>query len=182
MGFILRNSGDLFDTPISKFLTSSTLTPLYSAAMSALKAFLLLLPACKTYNKTKCLFHWRNIFSTSRFTNWNSCLILVIVITNNIESLGKNHIDQLYKYRINEPNSYSIQCLLKIYSLQFNGEDPNRNNSEPPSAWGKVSIQMNRQCKCKIIQGLGTNQSDDRFWDKFFTAARAKALIFIDFH
>lgn len=49
MGFILRNSGVLFDTPISKFWTNSTLTPVYSAAISALKPFLFVLPACKIY-------------------------------------------------------------------------------------------------------------------------------------
>lgn len=48
MGFILRKSGVLLDTPISKFFTSSTLTPLYSAAISALKPFLLVFPACST--------------------------------------------------------------------------------------------------------------------------------------
>lgn len=48
MGFILRNSGVLFVTPISKFLTNSTFTPVYSAVISALKAFLLVFPACNT--------------------------------------------------------------------------------------------------------------------------------------
>lgn len=48
MGFISRNLGLLLDTPISKFFTSSTLTPVYSAAISALKPFLLVFPACNT--------------------------------------------------------------------------------------------------------------------------------------
>lgn len=49
MGFNLRYSGVLFVTPISKFWVNSTLTPVYSAAISALKAFLFVLPACKIY-------------------------------------------------------------------------------------------------------------------------------------
>lgn len=49
MGFILLNSGVLFDTPISKFWASSTWIPVYCATIRALKAFLFVFPACKTY-------------------------------------------------------------------------------------------------------------------------------------
>ena len=49
-GFILRNSGVLFETPIWKFFTSSISTAQYSAVISTFKAFLLVLPACNTYN------------------------------------------------------------------------------------------------------------------------------------
>uniref|UniRef100_A0A2P2MBJ4 Elongation factor 1-gamma-like protein n=1 Tax=Rhizophora mucronata TaxID=61149 RepID=A0A2P2MBJ4_RHIMU len=36
IGFILRNSGVLFETPISKFSTNVTSTPEYSATMRVL--------------------------------------------------------------------------------------------------------------------------------------------------
>ena len=50
IGFILRNSGVLLVTPIAKSEGTSIFTPTYSAAMSALSAFLFPLYVCNTCN------------------------------------------------------------------------------------------------------------------------------------
>lgn len=62
IGFIFKNSGVLFDTPISKFLTRSTFTPQYSAAMSVFHALLFPFPACIIYKQN-------NLYSCNKCCN-----------------------------------------------------------------------------------------------------------------
>lgn len=80
IGFIFKNSGVLFDTPIWKSLASSTFTPEYSAAMSAFQALLFPFPACKIWKQNTSLqlqkvLHTCHTSLICQYTNHLLCLL-----------------------------------------------------------------------------------------------------------